>query len=74
AYRGTTRRWVRGGATQAAAVRRTTLATVRPTATNTWSYKVNGLRKGRFVVQVKAVDNVKNASGFKTTTQSLTHN
>lgn len=74
AYRGTTRRWVRGGATQAAAVRRTTLANVRPTATNTWSYKVNGLRKGRFVVQVKAVDNVKNASGFKTTTQSLTHN
>ena len=73
AYRGTTRRWVRGGATQAAAVRRTTLATVRPTATNTWSYKVNGLRKGRFVVQVKAVDNVKNSSRFKTVTQSLTH-
>ena len=74
AYRGTTRRWVRGGATQAAAVRRTTMATVRPTATNTWSYKVNGLRKGRFVVQAKAVDNVKNASRFKTVTQSLTHN
>jgi hypothetical protein len=73
AYRGTTRRWVRGGATQAAAQRRTTLATVRPTATNTWSYKVNGLRKGHFVVQVKAVDNVKNASRFKTVTQSLTH-
>jgi hypothetical protein len=73
AYRGTTRRWVRGGATQSAAVRRTTLASVRPTATNTWSYKVNGLRKGRFVVQVKAVDNVKNASRFKTVTQSLTH-
>jgi hypothetical protein len=74
AYRGTTRRWVRGGATQAAAQRRTTLATVRPTATSTWSYKVNGLRKGRFVVQVKAVDNVRNASRFKTVTQSLTHN
>jgi PKD repeat protein len=73
AYRGTTRRWVRGGTTQAAALRRTTLAKVRPTARNTWSYKVSSLRKGRFVVRVQAMDNVKNRSAFKVVGQRLTH-
>jgi len=74
AYRGTTRRWVRGGTTQAAALRRTTVAKVRPTAKQTWSYKVGGLRKGRFVVRVQAVDNVKNRSKLRTVGQMLTHN
>jgi hypothetical protein len=74
AYRGTTHRWVRGGKTEAAALRRTTFANVRPTATHTWSYKVSGLRKGRFVVRVQAVDNVKNASAIKAVGQTLTHN
>lgn len=73
AYRGTTRRWVRGGTTEAAALRRTTLAKARPTATHTWSYNVSGLRKGRFVVRVQAVDNVKNRSAFRTVGQTLTH-
>lgn len=73
AYRGTTRRWVRGGTTEAAALRRTTLAKTRPTAKNTWSYNVSGLRKGRFVVRVQAVDNVKNRSAFRAVGQTLTH-
>lgn len=73
AYRGTTRRWVRGGATEASALRRTTVAKVRPTAQLRWSYKVNGLRKGRFVVRVQAMDNVKNRSKLRTVGQTLTH-
>ena len=74
AYRATTHRWVRGGTTQAAALRRTTIAKVRPTAKNTWAYKVSGLRKGTFVVRVQAVDNVKNRSKLRTVGQKLTHN
>ena len=44
AYRAAKRRWVRGGSTQAAALRRTTVAKARPTATAKWSHKVSGLR------------------------------
>ena len=74
AYRSSTHRWVRGGTTQATALRRATFAKVKPTAKNKWSYQVSGLRKGRFVVQVRAVDNVKNLSDVRTVSQSLTHN
>jgi hypothetical protein len=74
AYRSGTDRWVRGGTTQAAALRRATVAKVKPTATNKWSYQVSGLRKGRFVVQVRAVDNVKNVSKVRTVSQALSHN
>lgn len=74
AYRTSTHRWVRGGTTQAAALRRATFAKVKPSAKNKWSYQVRGLRKGRFVVQVKALDNVKNVSRVRTVSQSLTHN
>ncbi|HET7197004.1 MAG TPA: hypothetical protein VFI99_18605 [Nocardioides sp.] len=73
AYRSSTHRWVRGG-TQAGALRRATVAKVKPTARNKWSFHVSGLRKGRFVVQVKAIDNVKNRSKLRTVSQSLTHN
>jgi hypothetical protein len=72
AYRGTTRRWVRGGTTQAAALRRTTLAQVAPTATRTWSYRFSGLRKGVLVVRVSASDNVGNVSRTLAYKQSLT--
>ena len=34
---------------------------------------MNGLRKGRFVVRVQAMDNVKNRSKLRTVGQTLTH-
>jgi len=74
AYRSSSRRWVRGGTTQAAALRRATMPKVKPNAKGNWSYKVSGLRKGRFVIQAKALDNVKNKSELRTVSQSLTHN
>jgi hypothetical protein len=46
---------------------------VRPTAKHTWSYKVSGLRLGRLVVRVQAVDNVANVSAVTTVGQTLTH-
>jgi hypothetical protein len=73
AYRGTTGRWVRGGTTEAAALRRTTPAKAKPSAKGTWSYKVRGLRKGRLVVRVQSTDNVKNRSRLLTVRQTLTH-
>lgn len=74
AYRSSSHRWVRGGTTQAAALRRATMPKVKPNAKGNWSYKVSGLRKGRFVIQAKALDNVKNKSELRTVSQSLTHN
>jgi PKD domain len=74
AYRSSSHRWVRGGTTQAAALRRATIAKARPNAKSKWSYQVSGLRKGRFVVQARAVDNVKNVSKTRTVSQALTHN
>jgi PKD domain len=74
AYRSSTHRWVRGGTTQAAALRSATFAKVKPTARNKWSYQVSGLRKGRFVVQARALDNVKNVSKLRTVSQALSHN
>jgi hypothetical protein len=74
AYRSSTHRWVRGGTTQAAALSRATFAKAKPTAKNKWSYPVSGLRKGRFVVQARALDNVKNISKVRTVSQNLTHN
>ena len=73
AYRGTTRRWVKGGTTQAAALRKTTLASVTPTASHTWSYRFSGLRKGVLITKVRAVDNVANTSAFRSYKQALTH-
>lgn len=74
AYRSSSHKWVRGGTTQAAALKRATMVNVKPNAKSKWSYKVSGLRKGRFLVQAKAVDNVKNKSKLCTVSQSLTHN
>jgi hypothetical protein len=47
---------------------------VKPTAKNKWAFQVSGLRKGRFVVQARARDNVKNISVVRTVSQNLTHN
>ena len=47
---------------------------MKPNAKGNWSCKVSGLRKGRFVIQAKALDNVKNKSKLRTVSQSLTHN
>jgi hypothetical protein len=74
AYRSSSHRWVRGGTTQSTALRRATTAKVKPSAKNKWAFQVSGLRKGRFVVQARALDNVKNISVVRTVSQNLSHN
>ncbi|MGH3363087.1 MAG: hypothetical protein ACRDOW_00045 [Nocardioidaceae bacterium] len=62
AYRAPGKRWVRGGATKAAAMKRARPAVRRPGATGTWAVKVAKLRKGVLVVRATAVDKVGNQS------------
>jgi PKD repeat protein len=70
AYRATTKSWV-SARTQAAALKRSRQAVLTP-ATSTWSYTVQGLRKGYLVVKVAGTDNAGNASSTRTYTQRLT--
>ena len=65
AYRGPSRTWVKAG-TKAAAMRKSRLAMVAPTATGAWSSKLVNLRKGTLVLKVQARDRAGNLSKVTT--------
>jgi hypothetical protein len=70
-YRPGSKTWVKGG-TKAAGWRKARPAVVKPSATGAWSSKVAKLTKGTLVVRRAAVDNVGNASAWKSRKQVLT--
>ena len=71
AYRATTRTWVKVGP-KAGALRKATVMTVKPTATNTWSVGLARLTKGTLVYKTRGVDNLGNVSLWLTKKAVLT--
>ena len=70
AYRAPSRSWVRGGATKAAALRRTQPARAVRSG-NRWTSAVRGVRVGTLVVTVRAVDRAGNLTKPLALRQSL---
>jgi hypothetical protein len=70
-YLAPSRTWVKGGSTQASALKRSRGAKVVPTD-GVWRYRVSGLRKGTLVVKVRGTDNLGNRSKARTYGQLLT--
>jgi hypothetical protein len=70
-YLAPSRTWVKGGSTQASALKRSRGAKVVPTD-GVWRYRVSGLRKGTLVVKVRGTDNLGNRSRARTYGQLLT--
>jgi hypothetical protein len=63
AYRSTTKTWTKVG-TKARALRKATVMSAKPGATNAWAVGLARLTKGTLVYQTRGVDNVGNISGW----------
>ncbi|WP_156393627.1 MULTISPECIES: hypothetical protein [unclassified Nocardioides] len=72
AFRPATGTWVKAGTTKSAALRKSGIRVVVPTATGTWTARLPRLAKGQLVYNVIAQDKVGNLSTVVWRAQSLT--